>query len=51
MLSNWGVPDQNIITWNVGHMGLLLKLFRTFDAQQMILRGLEKASVALVKQH
>lgn len=49
MLSNWGVPDKNIITWNVGHMGLLLKLFRTFEAQQMILCGLKKVSKALIK--
>ncbi|MCG8349932.1 MAG: alpha/beta hydrolase family protein [Chloroflexales bacterium] len=44
MLSGWGVPESNIMTWDVGHMGVLLKLFRTFDAQELILRGLAQAS-------
>jgi hypothetical protein len=46
MLEAWHVPDENIVTWDLGHFSALVRLFRTFDAQELIMRRLDEASAS-----
>lgn len=44
MLDGWGVPEANIRTWDVDHFGVLVRLYRETDAQELVKDALARAS-------
>jgi len=43
MLDGWGVPEANIRTWDVDHFGVLVRLYRETEAQELITAALNRA--------
>jgi hypothetical protein len=44
MLDGWGVPAANIVTWDMDHFGVLVRLYRETDAQELIRDALDRAN-------
>lgn len=44
MVKAWRLPEQNIITWNTGHLGVLLDMLRTTEGKNIISRTLTLAA-------
>jgi hypothetical protein len=44
MLDGWGVPAANIVTWDMDHFGVLVRLYRETDAQELIRGALDRAN-------
>lgn len=42
MLDGWDVPEANIRTWDMDHFGVLVRLYREPDAQELIMRALDR---------
>lgn len=42
MLQSWQVPQENIVTWEVGHCGLLTRAIHSSELQELILRMLRR---------
>lgn len=40
----YAVPEENILTWDAGHFGVLVRLYREADAQDQIKDALDHAS-------
>ncbi|KUG20709.1 hypothetical protein ASZ90_009553 [hydrocarbon metagenome] len=45
MLRDWDVPEENIVSWDTGHFGILVRIIRTSEFQERIMqamRGIER---------
>jgi hypothetical protein len=40
MLDDWDVPEKNIVTWDMDHFGVLVRLYRETEAQERIMTAL-----------
>ncbi len=43
MLDGWNVPEANVVTWDVDHVGVLVRLCRETDAQELVMSALDRA--------
>jgi hypothetical protein len=34
LVRRWGIPEENVLTWDVGQLGLTVRLSRTDEAQE-----------------
>ena len=41
LLQDWHVPDDNVVTWDSGHFGVLLRMFRKSSGRELIVRNLD----------
>jgi hypothetical protein len=44
LVKRWRIPEANVLTWDVGHLGIALRLARTEEAQQKWAAILRRAS-------
>ena len=42
ILDAWKVPDSGVVTWEVDHFGLLVRLYRKNNAQALIMGALDR---------